>query len=99
MLNGRELDKAAERERARHKGLLNRRNRLTTLLGRASGWESSSSALDGAAEWERAGQVRWAGESRLELLEGKSWTGFLDGRGGVDRAAELDRAARWERAG
>jgi hypothetical protein len=42
----------------------------------------------------------WAGpESRLELLEGKSWTGLLDGRG-VDRAAELDnRAARWEREG
>ena len=40
----------------------------------------------------------WAGpESRLELLEGKSWTGLLDGRG---VSAELDnRAARWEREG
>ena len=57
-------------------------------LNRASGWEScSSSALDGAAGWERAGQGRCTGESRLELLDGRAaeqtenLMEVLDGRG------------------
>lgn len=42
----------------------------------------------------RREQVRAAGQERA------GQAGFLDGRGGEDRAAELDnRAARWERAG